>query len=166
MKIILTGLLLIFPASTALAVIRPIFLPIGSQAIIMMQGASAADGGAYDPEPRELYESIAAVDYDRPGGGKGKVITLADKSFSFSCAERGTTQNNVMCNISIKASDHSTVSATEQVAEVNVLAGDAALLFQFFAGSGATEAFQWASKNHWIRIVSTPERFWFKFSKQ
>jgi hypothetical protein len=162
-KILGAAVLLFMQANFAVAAIRPIFVPMGPQAIILFQGVSTA--GGFDPEPREFYESIATQPMAGPGGGKGKVVSVSDKAFVMSCGEKGNVRENVTCSFSIKVTDRSVVSVADQLAEVTLLGDDAALFYQFFAGNDSTAPYLWASKNKWINIVSTPERFWFKFSQ-
>ncbi|RYZ76964.1 MAG: hypothetical protein EOP05_03425 [Proteobacteria bacterium] len=144
--------------SSAQAVTRPMF--IAGTAIILMEGFSSS-GGA-DPQPKELYDAIA-MEPVQTSGGYGKVLKTASKDFSLTC---GTQGNGVVCNITVKKSDRSSVDGGSQTAEIVIEGSEAQEFYTKLAGAGATQAFVHDTRDQWIHIESTPERFYFRFKSR
>jgi hypothetical protein len=150
--------LALLSTQTASAVTRPIF--ISGNAILIMEGFSAS-GGA-DPQPKELYDAIA-MEPVQTSGGYGKVLKTEAKDFSLTCGTRG---NGVVCNITVKKSDRSQVDGSSQTADIVIEGTEAKDFYEKLAGTGATEPFLHETRDKWIRIESTPERFHFHFTSQ
>ncbi len=147
----------LFTPSRAEAVTRPIF--ISGTAILIMEGFSAS--GSADPQPQELYDSMA-MEPVQTSGGYAKVIKTETKDFSLTCGTKG---NGVVCNIVVKASARARVDGGSRSAEVVIEGAEAQEFFTKLAGAGASQAYVHETRDRWIRIESQPTRFTFSFKQ-
>lgn len=152
-----------FGASTAQALIRPIFMPGDARAIILMQGISAT--GPADMDPRRLYDAMAVPPTD-VSGGQGKGVKTQDGALNVSCVARPALPEDVMCSVVVLKSPRSSISSRNQTAEMKITDREAAWLYESLKGSGGTEPWIYESSNGWLKIVSTPESFHLSFKAQ
>jgi hypothetical protein len=149
----------LFLSSQAQAATRLIFMPIGGgQVHIMIQEAV---GQRMDDDPHKLYDSMSIPPQDGMGGGKGKLIKLDDQSFVFTCVERESMKVSYMCQITLKASSYTRISAANQTAEL-ALTGELADRFRQSFVLDGQQSFSFVSEDEMFSVDAQPGQFHIK----